>query len=802
MMFPKSIEKRNSSRLESLASASVLACLGTWVLARCLLDMSKGDHASFAVGLAFVLLLAWTSREILRDRKSQHHQLILLPASLLWAAWMAHRGVDFFHWLEPSILLIAIFSSRKLVLPLMAIGLMLIFSMILLVNPSLHTCGMIASATIIAAMILLFRQRMEWSEATLRSRSRHLELTCQAVNILHVEIDTSLQVTGGSASLLEGATPSTTDGSLQLRDLAHPNDHNLLMGAVRNAMELNGSSLTGTIGCDCRLIFPGGEVAWMHASFARKDADDPGMIVAFVRIDGRLRIESALRETQRKLASQALELSAQFEATKAALHARQEMERIAQHDLRAPLKSIQATASLLHRSRMLSGKEDQLLTSIEQTAGRALAMVTMSLDLYRMEDGTFRFVPETIDLVGIGRSVISEFDHHARSKGVRLQFNASENTLKAIGNPMLTASIVENLVRNAIEAAPEHGAVTLGLYQGTRAGLLIHNDGEVDASVREDFFEKYATHGKRGGLGLGTYSARLIARAQGGDLTMTSSAEKGTLLLLKLGRSHAGSAPGALVAEVDARTSFGPSLPGHLIDLPLSTGSSTSPPPIDLLVVEDDDHNWLILSNWLPGHVAARRAINGREAIEALIVKKPDLVVMDIEMPIMGGFEALHRIREMQSSAGEAPSIVYAFTGYDDQETMRRVREAGFDGILSKPVQQVEFEDMLRTVSGAEAFATARNDLWIEKSFMTAFPTFIASRTELIDRMERAVQAGDMNGVRHNAHTLAGSPAIHGFERGIWLCQRIIAMASQGDVGAIDQSIVELRKMFYKPVIR
>ena len=92
MMFPKSIEKRNSSRLESLASASVLACLGTWVLARCLLDMSKGDHASFAVGLAFVLLLAWTSREILRDRKSQHHQLILLPASLLWAAWMAHRG--------------------------------------------------------------------------------------------------------------------------------------------------------------------------------------------------------------------------------------------------------------------------------------------------------------------------------------------------------------------------------------------------------------------------------------------------------------------------------------------------------------------------------------------------------------------------------------------------------------------------------------------------------------------------------------------------------------------------------------
>ncbi|RYF49932.1 MAG: response regulator [Cytophagaceae bacterium] len=427
-------------------------------------------------------------------------------------------------------------------------------------------------------------------------------------------------------------------------------------------------------------------------------------------------------------------------------------------------------------------------------------MVTMSLDLYRMEEGTFRFVPETIDLVTIGRSVIAELGHHARSKNLRLEFDAATAGLKAVGNHLLTTLVVENLVRNALEAAPEYSVVTLGLYQGSRVGLLIHNEGEVSELIRDEFFEKYVTHGKQSGLGLGTYSARLIARAQGGDLTMTSSAENGTLLVLKLKRG---------AAEANAQTSlhsqlqtFGPSLPGALIELPLSTDLTELNPSIDILVVEDDDHNWMLLLSWLPKHVGARRAINGRQAVDALAIRRPDLVIMDLEMPIMSGFEALHRIREMQSSAGEEPSLIYAFTGYDDTDTTDKIQYAGFDGILTKPLQQGEFEDVLRVINSTSMAVTMQGELWIEKNFINAFPAFVDSRRALVDDIERAARVGDSGALRLAAHTLAGSPAIHGFNSGISICRQLIAMADKRSLADVDDLIVELRKLLSNPAVR
>lgn len=282
---------------------------------------------------------------------------------------------------------------------------------------------------------------------------------------------------------------------------------------------------------------------------------------------------------------------------------------------------------------------------------------------------------------------------------------------------------------------------------------------------------------------------------------MTSSAQNGTLLVLKLKRVAAESS-NANVGMRSAPNTFGPSLPGNLIELPVSMKSEKFQPSLDMLVVEDDDHNWMLLLSWLPKYVGARRAINGREAVDALTMRRPDLVIMDLEMPVMNGFEAIHRIREMQASASEEPSVIYAFTGYDDQETTKRIRAAGFDGILGKSVRHDEFEDVLRMISSMSRSAVVQGELWIEKNFVDAFPTFVESRLALISDIERAAHASDMSAMRRAAHTLAGSPAIHGFSVGVSICRRIIAMAGSQDLREIGNLVGELRKMFYKPVIR
>jgi CheY-like chemotaxis protein len=417
-----------------------------------------------------------------------------------------------------------------------------------------------------------------------------------------------------------------------------------------------------------------------------------------------------------------------------------------------------------------------------------------------MEEGTFKFSPETIDLVSIGRNVVGELFNHARSKNLHLDFNTPVESLEATGNNLLTTSIVENLVRNAMEAAPENSTVTMALYQGARVGLLIHNEGVVHESIRKDFFKKYATHGKRGGLGLGTYSARLIARAQGGDLTMTTSDERGTLLILKLNRRENGTIKddeNHVIPE-----SFGPSLPGNLVDMALPSKSRSKQLPIEILVVEDDDYNWMLLSCWLPRHSGVRRVINGREAIEALNVRRPDIVIMDIEMPIMTGFEAVYQIREMQKSVAEEPSMIYAFTGYDDIETTESIKNAGFDGILKKPITQKEIEELLSTYALEKAASKIENRLWIERSFMEAFPSFIESRRSLIDDIERSAESGDISNMKRAAHTLLGSPAVHGFEEGIAICKEISKLETIKDLSLVRSHVSSLRKILSNPVIR
>jgi signal transduction histidine kinase/HPt (histidine-containing phosphotransfer) domain-containing protein len=785
----------------SAALALTIACVGALPAVRCVLDGMQGDKPSLAVGLAFLAVLAWRGWSAVSRSEGRYQDVVLLPAAILWSTWMAYRGVHFVSWWLPVIPLVVFLAPPNLVFALLSISVVLT-STSLFLGQDLAVALQIGTATVVSGLCAaLYRWARSNSEIRARSRVEQLDLVLDAARLCYAELGERAEVTACSKPLALELGHASDVGRFRLTDLVHPNDHLWVTKAHQQAMTLAAGVLAPSAACDCRLMRSDGSSSWAHAQFVNAGSLPAGAIVTFTAIDDRMRAEEALRESQRKLAAQALELTAQFDAAKTALHARQEVERLAQHDLRSPLRSIEAAAALLRKGRVLSTNEEQLLTSIEWTAARALAIVTMSLDLYRMEEGTFRFEPDTVDLVTIGRSVIAELAHHARSKNVRLDFDGATSSLRAVGNQMLTTSVVENLVRNALEAAPEHSAVTLSPYQGARVGLLIHNDGEVPTSIRDNFFEKYVTHGKRGGLGLGTYSARLVARAQGGDLTMTSSAEKGTLLIFKLQRSSAASGSDAAGSDTGSDRPRD-SIAGALFERPASTSAPNNKAPLDLLIVEDDDHNWLLLLSWLPGHVGARRAVNGREAIDALTMRRPDLVVMDLEMPVMDGFEALSRIRAMQSAAGENASVVFAFTGYDDPHTLARIHDAGFDGVLPKPVRKKEFDQLMAAIGDDASAASSTGEVWVEKKFVEAFPAFVESRRALVNDIERAALAGDANSARRAAHTLAGSPAIHGFDAGIGICRQIVALGDQMNPASLSEQIAELRRLLSNPAVR
>lgn len=93
-----------------------------------------------------------------------------------------------------------------------------------------------------------------------------------------------------------------------------------------------------------------------------------------------------------------------------------------------------------------------------------------------------------------------------------------------------------NLARNAVEASPPGSTASISLRDGGAAIIAIHNEGAIPANIRERFFEKFATAGKKGGTGLGAYSARLIATTLGGTIAHTSSERDGTTITVTLPR--------------------------------------------------------------------------------------------------------------------------------------------------------------------------------------------------------------------------------------------------------------------------
>ncbi|MBE7369247.1 response regulator [Ramlibacter pallidus] len=464
-------------------------------------------------------------------------------------------------------------------------------------------------------------------------------------------------------------------------------------------------------------------------------------------------------EQRDKLDALVRQLEAQNNALREAFRLREEVERIARHDLKTPLASIASVPRLLRERHSPDAQEAELLGMVERAALRVLSMVNLSLDLYRMEEGTYRLRAQAVDLAGLVQTVSRELQAHTRSKNLRLVLDLPAEPLYAQGEELLCYSTLANVLKNALEASPEGAEVRVTLRRYREHGedavvLEIHNRGEVPAEIRESFFAKYNTFGKPGGTGLGAYSARLMARVQRGDLSMKSGPD-GTTLTLGLPRWR-GPAPVRSVAGT----------------LPPQAGAQVRTlPPLSVLVVDDDEYNIVVLKNLLPSPpLNVRTAVNGRAALEQVREVRPDVIFMDVEMPVMGGIEAVRQLRELQRERGERPSIVAAFSANDDETTRRRCLEAGFDLYLAKPASREEVFAVLLGHDPADAPSSDHAPLQpddrrvrIEPWMVPLLPQFLASRLELTHQLAAAVEGQDRERLRVLAHKLAGSLAMYNF---------------------------------------
>ena len=622
------------------------------------------------------------------------------------------------------------------------------------------------------------------------------------------ERETNAATYSGRLKEMIGRDPDeATDAWPPVESFMHPEDRERHLPALRAALRDRSvrNGVRRYVIEELRLTHANGGTLWVHMEGLFMHAAD-GQVTRFVAslvdVTDRKRREDALRASHNQIEVQAQQLRDQNEALRGAIRVREEVERIARHDIKTPLNTILAVPRLLREEherregRPMDAREEKLLGMVEAAAYRMLDMVNLSVDIYRMEQGEYRFSPRVVDLVAVLEAVGRDVQAHADTKGVRIEVQV-EGAPAAPGvhayawaEELLCYSILANLLKNAVEASPDGATVRAAFSaEGGMRFLRLHNEGMVPASVREKFFEKYATYGKVGGFGLGTYSAQLMARVQKGDLAMRTAAAEGTTLELSLPLPPEGVVPAAGVrAGLSAPSQDGLSLPA-----------------LRVLIVDDDEFNVAFVRGALPTPpLEVATAINGRAAVEAARRGSFDLVFMDLEMPVMNGFDALQALRAIEAAEGRRRSVVVAFSSFDDDAIRRRCQTAGFDAYLSKPAPRERLHEMLRQVAAGQPLATAaaaeasrpaspEDPVQVDPDLAAALPKFLETRRALVAELAQAAVQGERRRVGELAHKLAGGLSLYGFAWASAACRDLRAQAEQAPLEDLARRAEALR---------
>ncbi len=249
-------------------------------------------------------------------------------------------------------------------------------------------------------------------------------------------------------------------------------------------------------------------------------------------VQARVHMQMALIQAKRTLEKQNEELLQ-------AVVIREDMGRLMQHDLKGPLTPIIGLSQILLETRDLPDFEQDALTRIRDSGYRMLNMINVSMDMLKMEQGSYELQAQPLHLARVIKHVLSELKTSLAAKRVTAKLVVPDHASlgEAVdvvqGEELLIHSMLSNLIKNALEASSADHVIDLRVeHLNGQVCVRVSNSGDVPEAIRDTFFEKYVTSGKEQGTGLGTYSARLIAQTHGGTIELDSSLPGQTTILV------------------------------------------------------------------------------------------------------------------------------------------------------------------------------------------------------------------------------------------------------------------------------
>ncbi|KQR61541.1 response regulator [Brevundimonas sp. Leaf168] len=409
----------------------------------------------------------------------------------------------------------------------------------------------------------------------------------------------------------------------------------------------------------------------------------------FVLVTMTLLREDRIRAFQSHQAHLIEELEAARDKANAANDAKSNFLGVISHELRTPMNGVLGAAQLLSATR-LETTQREYLSIIRNSGDNLLSLLNDILDMTKIEAGKMNF--EVVDIVidGLNKRITGPFEAQAEAKGLTFVTTVEGEIPTVVrGDPLRVCQVVQNLLSNAVkftEAGEIHYLVRGHRVsdQRVRFEFVVQDSGAgIAAADLERLFMPFTqvdTSSTRrfGGTGLGLTIARRMANIMGGDITVTSKLAEGSCFTLEIEAEVVEWAKPVAAAEVHAEIEGGESL--------------------RVLVVEDHPVNRMILEAWMSSasHVTST-AENGQVAVDIAKDQPFDLIIMDVNMPVMDGLTATRMIREGGQNAGTPIVVLSASARHEDHEAGL---EAGADAYLNKPIDFGALAALMGRVGG------------------------------------------------------------------------------------------------------
>jgi PAS domain S-box-containing protein len=404
--------------------------------------------------------------------------------------------------------------------------------------------------------------------------------------------------------------------------------------------------------------------------------------------DGRLvRIEISMDLSDRKRAEE--EILRARDLAEAANCAKSEFLANMSHEIRTPLNGVMGMLQLLQLTEQSPVQEDYTDTAI-QSCNRLVRLLTDILDLSRIEAGKLSIQSAPMELSEVLRQTGDLFSPTAREKGLELRFNVDPAIpLQLLGDAIRLQQVLSNMVGNSLKFTHAggvtvdafllpalHGGQWRVLFSVADTGIGIPDDKlsslfQPFSQVTEGFTRSYQ------GAGLGLSICKRLVSFMGGNISVVSELEIGTTMYFSV--TFGAAAPDTACAP-GRESFFAPALDG-----------------LNLLMAEDDHFSGILGVKLLAAFGATVRHVqNGRQALEALESEPFDLVLMDVQMPVMDGVEATVRIRQGQAGDLARNIPIIAMTSYAMDGDREKFLKAGMNAYVSKPV---DLKELLSAIS-------------------------------------------------------------------------------------------------------